>query len=163
MDLHELRLLSEGAVSQANEIKQGALAKSAKEHMEAASVYANNNNPTKAKRELDAAIKDLRSVKNECQKIDDDVTVVHFLQTLINTIAGTVIGFFAGATLGMLVGFICGSGKEINFRSAVAKNLTTPNKNGGNNTIFKVGATRGETLMHFDRMISVCEEAKEQL
>lgn len=168
-------IMNEGANMQAFSVKHSALAKSAKDHMKAAKAAKKSNNMDKAKKEYNAAIKDLKDLQKECEKIEDDHLVVIFVETFIKAFVPTFLGaVMATATggistlVGATFGYILGLSKTLNYSAAIQKNLTQPNKAGAGGKYdsaqwWKTGATRGDAMTYFDRMITACEKAKEQL
>ena len=167
--------LTEGANIQAFQIKHSENAKMAKEHMRLAKDAKSKGDTAQAKKEYDAAIKCLKELQKECEKIDDDHMVMIFIETFIKTFVPMFVGtVFMSATggisyfVGLVGGYICGMSKSLDYSAAIEKKLTTANKAGvggkaDSSQWWKAGATRGETMIKFDRMITACEKAKENL
>lgn len=168
--------INEGANLQAINIKTSALAKDAKQAMKDAKKLANTD-PKSAARKYDSAISKLKELKTECEKIEDDhlamVFVDSFIKTLIPLIAGYIVSrlSFAGTLVyitSVLGGYVCGMSKTLDYLAAIEKGMTQINKAGPGDKMdasiwWKSGQTRGATMVKFDRMITACEKAKEQL
>ena len=170
--------INEGANIQAIGIKASTLAKDAKQDMKDAKKLTKSD-PKAAAKKYDSAISKLEQLKKECEKIEDDhiamVFVDSFIKAFIPIAAGTAVSMFIPGSVGLLGyvvgvfgGYICGMQKSLDFSAAVEKKMTAPNKAGVDgkydaSTWWEAGQTRGATMIKFDRMITACKKAKEQL
>lgn len=170
-------LLSEGANIQAIKIQLSDLAKDAKDDMNEAKKLAKTDRAAAVKK-YDSAISKLKKLKKECENIEDDHLVMVFIDTYIRTFipvfCGTVAAFLVpGAATGIyltgiVTGFCCGIQKSLDFSTALEKKIVKGNKAGPNGeydpkNYWKVGETRGATMLQFDRLITACEKAKSEI
>ena len=171
-------LLDEGANMQAISIKTSDLAKEAKADMSEAKKLAKTDRKAAIKK-FDSAISKLEKLKKECESIEDDHIAMVFVETFIKSFvpmfAGCLAYFFmpgpvgtVGYLPGLIGGYICGMQKTLDFSAAIEKKMTDPNKAGLDgkydaSTWWKAGATRGATMVYFDRLITACKQAKNNL
>lgn len=171
---------------QAKAVKISEPMKSAKQNMKDAKQAAKAKDFDKAKSHYKVAISDLKKVKAEAEKIEDDhalsVFLSSFLRYMVSSIGLTLIamvGVFgavftggtsavatavsAGALVTRLGSFVFGVGKPVKFAVDVVRGKGKFNKQGNNGESnpkkwYKVGMTRNEVMSSLDRLIKTAED-----
>ena len=164
-------LLDEGANVQALKLRMSKPMKEARLDMKAAKKPMKELDYTKAEKDFNSAIKNLKELQKAAEDIDDD----HIVMTAVDTFVKGFIPLFVsttfynytgliGQSIATIASVILGLSKTFDYSAALSKGFVEPNKAGRNGSAdpsvwWKTGQTRGAVMTRLDRMITECEKA----
>lgn len=174
-------LLTEAvATVQEAKLMHGELIKSAKAHMKKGKTAVKKGDNTTAVMEYRAAIRDLKALRKEADKIEDDNIIISLAEVLVRTTVPFIVPAIMIAAKAAIqpvgvaivaasvVSFIMGNSKSFNWDAATSSKTVNYNRAGKDGKVdikkfYKISRSRGDALVRIDRLISVCEKAVEKI